>query len=220
MRWFLLLALAGLVLPSPAGAEPSAQPRRIVVTGVGRVERPPDQATVEVGVQVQRPAAADALGEAGRAAQRVVAAVGRLGLQGDAVRTTGVALHPVYGPDGQTVVGYRAFVGVSVWVRDLALVGRALDATASGGANVVRQVSFGLRDPSAVRAQALRLAVDDARTKAEAIRRALGARLRGVEHVVEEGVELEPLVARAEAAVPVLPGNVVVVARVRVTYRY
>jgi uncharacterized protein YggE len=231
MRWIGVLLVVLLMLALPAGAQtPEAGRRQIVVNGVGRVEVSPDQASVTVGVQVQRRTAADAAGEANRVATQIVARLQQMGVRRDEMRTSGIQVFPVYtsGQQGAPpqIAGYRAAHALTTNVRNLDLVGRVIDAAVEGGANTVLGISFGLHDPSRARNQALAMAVRDARVKADTIAAAAGLRVIGIERIVESETDVRPFVIRpAEAApprapTPVEPGTVTVSAAVTVVFGY
>jgi uncharacterized protein YggE len=111
-------------------------------------------------------------------------------------------------------------------VRDLDLVGRAIDAAVGAGANTILGISFGLQDLSRARTEALALAVRDARAKADAIAQAVGLRIIGIERIVERETDVRPfMVQPAEAGLlrapaPVEPGMVTVSAVVTVAFGY
>lgn len=230
----LLLALLLMVVAAPAGAQaPDGRPpdggrNQIVAIGNGRLEVVPDQATLTMGAQVQRPTAAEALADAGRLAAQVRAGWQQLGIGTAAMRTAVLDVHPVFGQsqDGAPprITGYRATALLALTVDQLTLVGRAIDAGIAAGANVLHGLTFGVRDASRVRRDALAAAVRDARERAEAMAQAAGLRIRGVERIVEAETAVVArevrLRAAAAPAVPVEPGLVAVTAQVTVVFSY
>ncbi|MDR7484935.1 MAG: SIMPL domain-containing protein [Armatimonadota bacterium] len=230
----LSLALLVMVVAVPAGAQaPDVRPpdggrNQIVATGTGRLEVAPDQATLTMGAQVQRPTAAEALAEAGRVAAQVRAGWQQLGIRTEAMRTAILDVQPVFGQsrDGAPprMTGYQATALLALTVDQLALLGRAIDAGMTAGANVLHGLTFGVRDASRARRDALAAAVRDARERAEAMAQAAGLRIRGVERIVEaEAVVVTREVrlrAAAAPAVPVEPGLVTVTAQVTVVFSY
>jgi uncharacterized protein YggE len=225
------IAMAVLfALAIPAGAQvPEAGRRQILVNGVGRLEVSPDQASVTVGVQLQRQTAAEAIGEASRVATQIVARLQRLGLRREDLRTSAIQVFPIY-TDGRQgappqITGHRASHTLTLNVRNLDLVGPAIDAAVQAGANTILGISFGLQDPSRTRNEALALAVRDARAKADAIAQAAGLRIIGIERIVESESDVRPFVTRFEvgplrAPTPVEPGMVTVSAMVTVAFGY
>lgn len=143
------------------------------------------------------------------------------------IKTASVQVFPVYSTPregAQQITGYRAFYGLTATVRDLNLVGRAVDAAVDGGANAVQGITFGLRDASKARQEALVLAVREAREKADAIAGAAGLRIRGIERIVEAGdgvaIREQRLAPSAAAPTPIEPGTLTVSAHVMVVFGY
>ena len=118
---------------------------------------------------------------------------------------------------------------MTVRVEDLSKVGPVIDAGLAAGANNLDGVDFGLRDDSAARAAALTDAVRSARTKADALARALRVKLVEILEVAEGGVSISPppspfrgrvaLAAEAIATTPVAAGEVGVEASVTIRWR-
>jgi uncharacterized protein YggE len=228
MRWIPLLLLVLSLLMVPAGAQaPEPGRNQIITTGQGRIEVAPDQATLTTGGQAQRPTAAEALADVNRTATQAIERLRALGLRPEAIRTSAVQVFPVYtapreGAPAQ-ITAYRATYLLTVTLTDLSLVGRTIDTAIQAGANMVQGLSFGLRDETRPRNDALAQAVRDARQKADAIAQAAGLRISGIERIVEEGATVQPRAMRMQAApapTPIEPGTVSVTAQVSVVYRY
>src|SRR5262249_8013894 len=148
------------------------------------------------------------------------------------IQTARLVLSPVYAPrspesrDAPRIVGYNATNSVSVRVEDLSLVGAVIDAGLKAGANQLDGVQFGLRNDLPSRAQALKEAVQEARSKAQVMADALRLNLTEVLEVSEGGVSILPqsegtFAARMAATVetPVSPGQIQVNANVTIRYR-
>ncbi len=234
MRWIVLaLVVLTLAVPAAMAQVPPEGRNQVVTTGQGRVDVAPDQAMVTVGAQVQRAGAAEAWAETSRVANQMLSRLQQLGVRKEQLRTSGVQLFPIYGapkdPNSQPqITGYRGSYTVLVTLDDLTLVGRVIDASVEAGANSILGVSFGLRDASRARREALTLAVREAREKADTIAQAAGLQLRGVERILEGGVNvLPPLVRGGVGVVPpvpaptqIEPGMVTVTAQVTVVFGF
>lgn len=233
MRWptvGLIVMLIAVVTAPVAAQAPETGRNQIVTLGTGQVEAAPTQAVVTVGAQVQRPSAAEASGEIARVAEQILARLQQLGLRRQDIRTSGVQLRPVFSTprDGAPrVVGYQATYTLTVTVTDLKLIGPVIDESVKAGANQVFGMTFSLRDPSAARREALTLAVREARDKADAIARAAGLQIKGIERIVEEPVGFE--VRALERALPapgqpvptpIEPGLITVTARVTIVFSF
>lgn len=233
MRIACAVLLVMMVTTAPAAAQvPETARNQIITHGAGEVEVPPTQAVVTVGVQIQRSAAAEAGGEVSRIADQILGRLSALGIRRQDIRTSGVQLTPVFSTPREgapQVVAYRATYTLTVTLTDLRLVGPAIDESVKAGANQVLGVSFGLRDASEARREALTLAVREARDKADAIARAAGLQIKGILQISEESVGIEVrALGRAVPApspglpvpTPIEPGLISVTARVTMVFTY
>ena len=149
--------------------------------------------------------------------------------KGGEVKTSGYSLSPQYDyadRHAPHLTGYEASNTVSVTVDDLSLLGKVIDSATSTGATNVNGISFTLRDPSAVRAQALAEAATRARSNAEALAKALGVTVMNVlEAQPNETPMVRPLTKTFAAvspmamqtATPIEAGDVDIHATVTVT---
>ena len=211
--------------PQQVGPAPVADAiHGIVVSGSGRVNLRPDQATVTAGVQTQGRSAQEAQNENNAAMNAVIAAIKRVGIPDKNIQTVGVSLYPMFN-QGQTVSGYTASNTVSVLVENVDQAGPVLDAAVNAGANQSSNVAFGLKDETAARNKALALAAADARSKADALAGALGLKITGVQSVSESsgGVPIitSPMAmaaAPSSPTVPIQPGELGVTAQVTIVF--
>jgi uncharacterized protein YggE len=237
MRKASKLLVISLALAAPLAAQggKDAGPPILTVSGTGQARVAPDEATVRLGVLAQAPTAREAQARVNRSAQAVLDAVRKLGVPAERIQTTGLSLSPQYAqgrPDSQgppRIAGYQAANTVRVLLEDLSQVGPVIDAGLTSGANNLDGVEFGLRNDAVARAAALTEAVRSARTKAEALARALRVRLVEIAEVAEGGVSISPppspfrgrvaMAAEAMVATPVSAGEVGVDASVTVRWR-
>ena len=229
-RAVLILALAAATLPACARLTGShhgrGRPATITVAGTGTVSAAPDMAEITTGVVTQAPAAAQALVANSQAMERLLRALGGLGIATRDIQTTSVSVTPLrrQGRDGQPpgITGYEVTNQVRVKVRDLAGLGRVLDQQVGQGANLVYGIHFGLQEPAPRLDEARKRAMADARRKAELYAAEVGLKVGRVVAVQEAGAvaprpELIPRVAMS-AAVPVAPGEQEIQASVTVTF--
>ncbi len=213
-------------------AQQDDQISTLTVSGAGTVHVAPDEASVRLGITRQEPTAQAAQQEANLVANQILTAITALGIEQDRIQTSELRLTPVYAPqrpasrEEPRIVAYRASNVVSVRLDELSRVGPVIDAGLESGANQLQGVSFGLRDDTKAREQALKEAVNEARSKANAIAEALNVRLLGVLQVNEGGISIRPVVvsearlmSAADTATPVSPGQVTVNGSVSIRYR-
>jgi hypothetical protein len=229
MRVVLALLVLLLVMTPVAAQVPEGGRNQIITHGMGRVEVPPNQASVTVGFLVQRPTAAEASAEANRVAEQILNRLQQINVRRQDIRTSGIQLSPVYTAPREgapQIVGYRASYTLTLTLTDLRQVGPSIDESVKAGANTVAGVSFGLRDMSDARKEALAAAVREAREKADAIARAAGLQIKGIQQIVEEGVEFAiPRMEQRAMPAPSVPtpieaGLITVTARVTIVFNY
>ncbi len=212
--------------PRPPVA-PGEAGRIITVTGHGSVDATPDEATITLGVQTIRPTAQEAQDQSAAAMDRIVRQIAALGVPRERLRTAAVNLVPVRKPGASSaeVTGYEAVMRLVVTLDDLRLVGRVIDTAVAAGANAVYSLSFGLRDSSAYRARALRMAVQDARATAAAIAGAAGVstlRLVRIDEIGPVAIARVGVAApmAAPGGTPVVPGTLPVSVQIRAVYAF
>ena len=198
--------------------------RGIVVNGTGSVSARPDRAVVSAGVQKRATSAQEAHDATSQAMQGVIGAIKGLGISEQAIRTGGVSLYPM-SDDKNTITGYVATNTVTVTLDNVDQAGPVLDAAVKAGANTADNVQFTLKDPSALRHQALSAAVADARAKAAVLAEAAGVTLPSLESISEGGMsEPQPLTSAGMGAaasaptMPIEPGQITVTANVTVAF--
>jgi len=221
--------LVWLALVAAVAAQQPAAPQvpSIVTVGEAVVRRAPDRAFVMVSVETRAKSPRDAQRLNAEAMTAVQQRLTQARLAKDAIRTTGYDLQQeVDFVQGRRVP--REFVarnGLEVRVDEIGRTGEILDAVVQVGATSVSGIRFDLQDRDTVEREALRLAVADARARADAAASGAG---RTVDHIlrIEDArdsgiISPRPMMtmARAEAAAqtPVEPGLIEIHARVTLT---
>lgn len=214
-----LAAMAGLA--SAAG--------RITVTGEGQVEATPDVATIMMGVTNNAATAQAALADNSASVTGILARLKEAGIEDRDIQTSGLSLNPNfdYGTSGdqQPVInGFIASNTVTVRVRALGSLGGVLDTVVKSGANTFNGLTFGLTDPIPKTDEARKLAVADARRKAELYAEAAGVALGPILSISESTAFADPgpmMFKDAEQSsdvVPIAGGAVAVTALVTIEY--
>lgn len=212
----------------------AAPPTRIVVSAMGTASRAPEQAVVSLAVETAARTARQAADENAQRMNQLIAALRRLDIPEDQIRTTAYNMYPEYRQwDGRDpaqadrqpeIIGYRVMNMVSVTVDGASRAGAVIDAALGAGANRVDGLNFQLRNPDAVRAEALREAVAKARAEAALLAEAAGLTLGApMEISTSYGYVPPPMPmmmdrAEARAPTPVAPGTVEVQASVNIVY--
>ncbi len=186
MKIILCLAMVLTFLFSSTAFAAEERLPTISVSGEGVIEVAPDRATISLGITNRDKNATVVQNANARIANDIIKAVSALGIDKKNIRTGNYSFHPYYRQDSkkQAVLdGYEANNTVMVIVDDLNLVGKVIDAALSNGANNVDSLQFGIRNKDNLQAEALRLAVRDARNKAEAVAAELGKKIVGIRSV-------------------------------------
>jgi uncharacterized protein len=217
-----LLALAVVAAVTRAGDAPAAAgdlADGITVQGSGTVSTTPDRAQLSFGVETRAATAKAALNGNAAEMRKVIAAIKAGGAT--EVQTQSVSLQPQYAESG-AVQGYLAQNTVSATIRELGTAGAVIDAAVDAGANQIYGPSLSRGDQTELYRQALRAAVADARSRAQALAAAANLSLGRVTQILESGSAPSPVVSIAkatdEAGTPIEAGAQQIVASVQVTF--
>jgi uncharacterized protein len=211
--------LAGVGAPLLAHAE-EAQPGTITVSGTASMTTVPDTATISFGAVTQASTASAALSSNSAAAEKMIAALKRAGIDAKDLRTEIVSLAPRTSDAGDQILGYTATNTVSARIRDLGRAGAVIDAAVAAGANTVQGPSLEPGDVQGLYRQALERAVGDARAKAQALASAGGLTLGSISSMTEGQTAIPYASGDAKtAAAPIEPGTQDITASVTVVFR-
>jgi len=208
------------VVAAPASAQ--EQPSVIVVLGSATVQRAPDVAFVTIAVETRAKSPRDAQQQNAARMAAVAKRLSELSVPSDARKTVGLRLDQEYDTAGgrRTATGFVARNAVEVRMDEVARAGEIADAAVQAGATSIEGIRFDIKDRQGAEREAIRLAVVDARGRAEAAAAGAG---RAVDRIlkIEEGerpLSPRPMAAmRVEAATVVEPGLIDVRSTVTVT---
>lgn len=225
--WLLLAALipvhAQAQQPVPVQSEPV-----VVVSGEGTVVAVPDRAWITISAESRAPSPREAQRRNAEVMRPVQDKLRGAGVPADAIRT--VSYDVQYEWDfvsGKRVGrGYVARNTIEVRVDTIDRVGDLLEIAVGAGATSLGGVRFDLKDQSRLEREALRLAVADARLKAEAAAAGAGRAIDRIVRIDEQGVVMPPMPVRAvreaaqlaaDSAPPISAGQTEIRARVTLT---
>lgn len=221
------LALAAVAPAAPLAAQdvnPSVVrefPATISGSASSEVKFVPDRATVRISVQTRATSAAAAASENSRKQNAVLGALRSLGMSNEQLSTADYSVSPEYRyqPNNEppTLIGYTVTNSIVADVRDVAQIGKVLDAALSNGANMISSLEFYSSNTDAARRQAVASAVAKARAEADVAARAAGGSLGTLMQLnISGGASYPPpprpmavnmLAKSAEAATPINPGE-------------
>jgi len=223
---------AAAQMAAPMGAPGAMMPEgaMLTVNADGKTKIAPDVATINIGVVTQG-ATADAAVAANTAKMNAaMAALKKQGIADKDIQTSNLSVNPQYQynqGEQPKVTGYEANNTVTVKVRDLKKVGKAVDAVVAVGSNQINGISFGLDDDTKALDAARADAVKNGRARAEIYAAAAGLKVQRIVAITEGGAYAPPMpmpmvaMARAEkmdAAPPVSPGELNLTASVSITF--
>lgn len=227
---FFVFALALSLLVLPQETQAAEQPARptLSVEGTGEANAAPDQATVAIGITTHAADAAKAQNDNAWTAAQIQKAIAALGIDAKDIQTQNYSFRPTYRTEENRrgeINGYTVDNTVLVCVRDIKLTGKVVDAALSHGANEISSLSFTASDARALRKEALKNAIADARDKADIIAQGLGKRIVGIQTVSENTGYPETrryvgnmMLAAKDAATPIQPGSLTLTANVHIDF--
>ena len=196
----LLLAAAlafGAMMTDAAAQTPAAPGYAIpgdatllAVSAQADAKRVPDVATLSAGVVTQAADANAAMRANAEQMAKVMAAIRVAGIAERDIQTSGISVHPQYRyAENQppAITGYQASNTVSLKVRDVARLGRTLDALVASGANQVNGPTFEVDKPDEAYDEARIAALRKAEARAQTYAKAMGLRVRRVVSISEGG---------------------------------
>lgn len=212
----------------PAGHHAMLQGTALTVSAEARTAARPDIALITAGVVTEAPTAEAALAANAQRMTAVIAAIRRAGVAERDIQTAQLSVNPqmVYAENvPPRVTGYQATNTVNVKVRNLANVGKTVDAVVAQGSNQLNGISFSLDDPDAALDGARTEALKRARARADLYAAAAGLKVHRIVAIAEGGAVEPPrpmpmMMARAAAmdSTPVAAGEVGLTANVTVTF--
>lgn len=179
--------------PADDLAAPATQGTLLSVSATAEASRTPDIATLSTGVVTQAADANAAMRDNAVQMDRMLAALRAAGIAPRDIQTSGINLNPQYKyAENQppAIVGYQASNTVNVKVRELARLGKVLDALVAQGANQINGPSFGIDQPEAALEEARLAAVKKAQAQAQTYARALGLQVKRIVSISEGGASL------------------------------
>ena len=207
--------------PPPPPAVAAAEGTLLNISANAEATRVPDVATLSAGVVTQAADGNSAMRQNAQQMDKVLAAIKAAGIAERDMQTSGVSLNPQYrytDNEAPKITGYQASNTVSVKVRDIARLGKVLDALAAQGANQINGPQFEIDQPEPVYDEARLAALKKAQARAQTYAKSLGLQVRRIVSISENsngGFRPMPMmVARSamagaamDKATPVAPGE-------------
>jgi len=203
----------------------------ISVSGEGRATGKPDLAIVILGVWSEEKTVGSARTKAAQAMSAIQESMKRNGVAAADMQTTQFRVEPQfdYTKQRQVLRGFRVTHDLTAKVRDIDRTDKVVDdaIVAGGDSTRVQELRFSIENPEALRTEARKKAVADAKAKAQTLAAAAETTLGRPIAISESGGVVRPLyksmrtMAVAEEAAPPSPiatGDLDIVITVQVTY--
>lgn len=225
------MALAGVLLWPVVGLAQQPGPVRddalVVTAGEGVVQAVPDRAWMSVTAESRASTPREAQRKNADAMKPVLDRLRTAGIPAEAIKTSAYDLQPEFdfANNRRTLRGYVARNVVTVRIDTVDRAGELIDVAVTAGATSVDNIHFDVKDRARLEREALRLAVVDARARADAAAAGAGRMVDRIVRIDEAGVVPPPMPvasfarvgAAADAAPPIAVGELEVRARVTLT---
>lgn len=198
-----------------------------------KVNVTPDVADIRLGIQTENADASVCQQQNNEVVDKVLAVLAELGIEEKSVQTSDFYLNPQYSwtNNVQQLVGYEMSTTLTLAAIPIDQVGSVLSSTVEAGVNDVGSVVYKSSQYDQSYQEALSLAIESAKVKAEAMAQASGRTVAGVssveEHVANDisrysstmNMKLEGAASGAGSSATVMPGEISVEASVTVKFK-
>lgn len=177
------------VIAVPTPSELVERPGQMTVTGQATLEVSPDCADLTITLNSDDLHPGTAARAIEQKKQQLIAALGKLGVEGADLKLSNLQFDPLYEPNpmGYSTIKvhtYRAQIMVTATTRDFAKIAGIMDAAASAGASAMSS-QFRRSDLSALKKKVRDMALTAAKDKAKQTADALGVKVGRVISVAE-----------------------------------
>lgn len=230
-----LMAAVGSV---SAASSDSVTDKVIQASGSGNVIGTPDRVQVTFSVETENADVKVAQADNAAKMTKVINALVAYGIPEDALKTTGYNINTVYDEStGSSILNpkvktYQVTNTLTVTLHDVSKTGEVIDLAVANGVNQADSIQFMLSDAQALalRSEALKKAVANARADADSVASAMNATItgtgtvdisQGYMPVVYSNYAMDAVaMGKSAVATPIKSGDITVTAQVSVTYTY
>ncbi len=209
---------------------PDREAPGVNVRGSGSVFGEPDVAVLTLGVEAEAASVGEARTQAATAMDAMLSTLKDGGVEDDDIQTTRFSVQPRFDfIDGRQILrGFVVSNVVTAKIRTIDDTGDLIDAAVDAGGDLARvqNLRFTIDDPSALEDEARRLAMQEAKRKAETLADAAGVELGAPRSISESGGAVPIAFGAAafdaefqlEARTPIEVGELEVRVQVQVVY--
>lgn len=184
----LVFGKIGGTIPFAVNSVTTQKTDTFSVSGEGKALVKPDIALVTAGVSATGQTVSQAQQQIITASGKIVSAVKDLGIDSKDIKTINYSINPTYDfrSGTQKIIGYSAATTLQVKVRTLDKTSSVIDAATAAGANQVGGVTFDVDDPAKGQNEARKMAVLEAKKKAQQAAETAGFTLGRIINYQEE----------------------------------
>lgn len=161
----------------------------ISTSGTSTIQVTASKVSLYIGYEARADTAEEAQQNNTDVSNAVIEAIRDLGVAESNIETTNYNVAPEYDwtEDGRVLKGYLATHTIKITTQDLDKVGEYIDVAIGAGANRINRLNYELTDEEqeSLKAQALKEATQNARSKAEAIALGSGTRIVRVKSITD-----------------------------------
>ncbi len=174
--------------------------KQISIAGEGKVYARPDMATFIASVITKAKKVKEAQLENTKLSNQIIEYLAQNGIKDKDVKTTHYSINPQYESCVQypcppqpypqsprTITAYEVHHSLKVIVRDLEKIDDLLDGVVTNGANEINSINFEIDNEEALKAEARKKAINNAKERAEVLAKELGIRLKEILFFSESG---------------------------------
>jgi len=166
------------------------------VTGESKITQIPDEAMIQVGINVNEGTVAQAQTKINQTINNITTAIKNINIEDKDIKTTDYSIYPNYDyQSGRSITGYTANTNLNITVRDFEKLNQVIDLATANGANSVSGVSFKLSEKkeAEVKKQAREEAINKAKENAEELAKLAGMKLGKIVNVFEQPNYYQPV---------------------------
>ena len=191
----LFLKLNGPV-PFSVNSVSSVKESMFSVQGTGEVTAIPDTALLSLGVSKNASTVQNAQDQVNKIITQITTDMKNLGIEEKNIKTTNYSVNPNYDYTGgsQRINGYIVNADVQVRIKPIDKANQAIDLATKAGATNVGNIQFVIDEAKQkeLEEEARKLAIEEAKTKAQSISKVSGIRLGRLVDVQENGSGYQP----------------------------
>lgn len=169
---------------------PNQEKEKLSISAEGKIEATPDIAIINLGVLTEGKDSKTVKDENSKKINAIIEALGKQGIEKKDMKTLQLDLQPKYDwSNGKsTLSGYTLRQQLEVKVRDISKAGDVFSEAANLGSNEISNIRYDFSNPEDLKQEARKLALDNAKIKAEELATTAGIKLGKLINFYENNV--------------------------------